>query len=163
MARLTTHICVTQPQWVKGSHPCGLFNSSHHSAADMCQWTGAALLPIMACRLIGAKPLSANFYKLSKIYLVAISITIYFQINPIASSVWEIFTLNICFHPGAHAGTYVQLNHNKPLLVLLKHCELDLNNTVFFFQSQIFGKAPLNIGCKILLTSHRQWVATHVK
>ena len=33
-------------------------NSSPPSAAYMRQWTGSALVQIMACRLIGAKPLS---------------------------------------------------------------------------------------------------------
>ena len=34
------------------------FNSSSPSAAYMRQWTGPALVQIMACRLFGAKPLS---------------------------------------------------------------------------------------------------------
>ena len=35
-----------------------LFNSSPPSTAWMRQWTGSALVQIMACRLIGAKPLA---------------------------------------------------------------------------------------------------------
>ena len=35
------------------------FNSSPPSAAYMHQWIGSALVQIMACRLFGAKPLSA--------------------------------------------------------------------------------------------------------
>ena len=34
------------------------FNSLRPSAAYMCQWTGSALVQIMACHLIGTKPLS---------------------------------------------------------------------------------------------------------
>ena len=33
------------------------FNSSPPSAAYMRQWTGSALVQVMACRLFGAKPL----------------------------------------------------------------------------------------------------------
>ena len=43
------------PPWVSS---CWWVNSSPPSAAYMCQWIGAALFQIMACRLIGAKPLS---------------------------------------------------------------------------------------------------------
>ena len=35
-----------------------LINSSPASAAYMRQWTGSALVQIMACRLFGTKPLS---------------------------------------------------------------------------------------------------------
>ena len=38
---------VTRPQWV---------NSSPPSVAYMCQWTGSALVQVMACRLFSAKP-----------------------------------------------------------------------------------------------------------
>ena len=38
-------------------------NSSPPSAAYMCQWTGSALVEIMACRLIGAKPLFQSMLK----------------------------------------------------------------------------------------------------
>ena len=34
------------------------FNSSPPSVTYICQWTGSALVQIMACLLIGAKPLS---------------------------------------------------------------------------------------------------------
>ena len=37
---------------------CFWFNSSPPSAAYMRQWIGSALVPITACRLFGAKPLS---------------------------------------------------------------------------------------------------------
>ena len=40
----------------------GAFNSSPPSATYMCQWTGSALVQIMACRLFGAKPLSEPMY-----------------------------------------------------------------------------------------------------
>ena len=36
------------------SHP---LNSSPPSGAYMCQWTGSSLVQVMACHLIGAKPL----------------------------------------------------------------------------------------------------------
>ena len=36
---------------------CWWVNSSPPSAACMCQWTGSALVQVMACRLFGAKPL----------------------------------------------------------------------------------------------------------
>ena len=42
---------VTRPQFV---------NSSQPSVAYMPQWTGSALVQIMACRLTGAKPLSES-------------------------------------------------------------------------------------------------------
>ena len=37
---------------------CVYFNSAPPSAAYMCRWTGSALVQIIACRLVGAKPLS---------------------------------------------------------------------------------------------------------
>ena len=48
MVSLLTHICVTRPQWV---------NSSSPGAGYMYQWTGSALVHVMACRLFGTKPL----------------------------------------------------------------------------------------------------------
>ena len=39
------------------------FNSSPPSAAYMRQWTGSILVQIMACRLVGAKPLSEPILK----------------------------------------------------------------------------------------------------
>ena len=50
MVILWTHICITQPLWVNSSPP--------PSVAYIRQWTWSALVQIMACRLIGAKPLS---------------------------------------------------------------------------------------------------------
>ena len=49
MVSILMHICITWPQWV---------NSSTPSAAYMHQWTGSALVQIMACRLFDAKPLA---------------------------------------------------------------------------------------------------------
>ena len=37
--------------------PFQLINTSPPSAAYMRQWTGSALVQVMACRLLGAKPL----------------------------------------------------------------------------------------------------------
>ena len=53
MVSLLTHMCVTRPQWVNNplTHlllvPYRLY---------MHQWTGSTLVPVMACRLFGAKP-----------------------------------------------------------------------------------------------------------
>ena len=42
---------------LKDTHLPLVFNSSPPSAAYMRQWTGPSLVQVMACRLIGAKPL----------------------------------------------------------------------------------------------------------
>ena len=52
MVRLLTHICVTRPQWVKGT--------PRASDAYMRHETRPSLVQIMVCRLFGAKPLSAR-------------------------------------------------------------------------------------------------------
>ena len=49
MVSLTTHICVTRPQWV---------NSALPSTAYIRWWTESTLVQVMACCLFGAKPLT---------------------------------------------------------------------------------------------------------
>ena len=46
---------MTGVQWASASNPISV-NSSPPSAAYMRQWTGSALVQIMACRLFSAKP-----------------------------------------------------------------------------------------------------------
>ena len=47
---------------------CFINNSSPPSAAYMHQWTGSALVQIMACRLIGTKPLSEPLLEYYQLY-----------------------------------------------------------------------------------------------
>ena len=49
MFSLLTHQCVTRPQWV---------NSLRPDDAYMHQWTRSSLFHIMACHLVGTKPLN---------------------------------------------------------------------------------------------------------
>ena len=58
MVSLLTHICITRPQWVKGLLNQSVILLTHLPLVPyMRQWTGSALLQVMACRLFGAKPL----------------------------------------------------------------------------------------------------------
>ena len=54
------------------------FNSTFHVSANMCLWTGALLVQVMACRLVGAKPLSQP-------------VLMYYQLDPWGhTSVWNL-------------------------------------------------------------------------
>ena len=70
------HICVTWLQCVNSSPPC---------AAYMHQWTGSALVQIMACRLDGAKPLSELMLT-------------YYQLDPKEHISMKFYLKFKCFH-----------------------------------------------------------------
>ena len=54
---VTRHLCIKSETSNSLTHQEEQFNSSSPSAAYMHQWTGSALVQVMACRQFGAKPL----------------------------------------------------------------------------------------------------------
>ena len=52
------HLTISSARWQLFCPDLSVINSSPPSATYMRQWTGSALVQIMACCLIGAKPLS---------------------------------------------------------------------------------------------------------
>ena len=59
ITKIKAALCQVLMIWITAHKPqWSLINSSPPSAAFMHQWSGLALVQVMACRLIGAKPLS---------------------------------------------------------------------------------------------------------
>ena len=88
MVRLPTHICVTRPQWV---------NSLRLRDANIHQWSRPLLVQIMACCLLGSKPLSEPLLTYSQLNHkeknqcnINWSSNIFFQENVFETVVWKI-------------------------------------------------------------------------